>query len=354
MKRFVTTLAAVALLTACFDDPTSDLRGGPSQIRLSRSLAFLNPGTSVVVEATLLDQQGNVLPGVVSFSTADASVATAADVDTLEGLTETSGEITGVAAGATYVRVAGGGLTDSIFVVVVPTAFNGTISPATATVGQAITVSGTSLFGFNPDSVTVTVDGLPAVVVSATTSQVVFAPPTASGGVVNINGLTVLGNIYIGSMDATTTITVTEANEPANDGPPGATITAPSAVNASSEGYGVLDAPCGWAAGCGGDQGVGDLDDFFSFTTPAGTDSMNFEVEVYWNNDHIDIDGFVLNAGGGGFCVIDGCAGASASDPEVMEVRLAPGTTYTVLVELWDNAGELMPTAYRVKITRVP
>ncbi|MEK6768022.1 MAG: IPT/TIG domain-containing protein [Gemmatimonadota bacterium] len=235
-----------------------------------------------------------------------------------------------------------------------PTAFNGTISPATATVGQAITVSGTSLFGFNPDSVAVTVDGLPAVVVSATTSQVVFAPPTASGGVVNINGLTVLGNIYIGSMDAATTITVTETSEPANDGPPGATVTPPTAVGSSVEAYGVVDGPCGWDAACGADQGVGDLDDFFTFTTPAGPDSLNYQVEVFWSNDAIDIDAFVLNAAGGGFCVIDGCAGATGSDPELMDVRLAPGTSYTINVDVWNTHGEATPTAYRVKITRLP
>ena len=336
MKRFVTTLAAVALLTACFDDPTSSLRSGPSQIRLSRSLAFLNPGTSVVVEATLLDQQGNVLPGVVSFSTADASVATAADVDTLEGLTETSGEITGVAAGATYVRVTGGGLTDSIFVVVVPTTFPGTFSAATTTIGNTISVTASGIFSFDTATAAVIIDGAPALLLSKSSTELTFAPTVTTDGLVHVEGLVVLGNIAIGGLEATATLTVTDPSEPGNDAPAGgATITLPAATGDSVVVY--------------GSTGGSDVDDFFTITTTTG-DSLDIVVD--WPNSAIDIDAFTLNSAGGGFCVLDGCSAATGADPEVMEVRLAPATSYEIYINLWDDHGEVTPVPYRITITK--
>lgn len=341
MKRFVTTLAAVALLTACFDDPTSSLRGGPSQIRLSRSVAFLNPGTSVVVEATLLDQQGNVLPGVVSFSTADTSVATAADVDTIEGLTETSGEITGVAAGATYVRATGGGLTDSIFVVVVPTTFPGTFSAATTTIGNTISVTASGIFSFDTATAAVIIDGAPALLLSKSSTELTFAPTVTTDGLVHVEGLVVLGNIAIGGLDASTTLTVTDPSEPTNDGPPGPSITMPAA-GSSTVVYGAVDGD-GVAS-----SATGDYDDFFTLTA---TTADSVEITLDWANSAIDIDLIPLTTAFA--CVPAGCPGATGDDPEVVRARLAAGTTYYILVELWDNHGEVTPAPYRLTVRKI-
>lgn len=311
MKRFVTTLAAMALLTACFDDPTSDLRGGPSEIRLSRSVVFLNPGASVVVQGTLLDGQGNVLPGVVSFSTADASVATAADVDTLEGQTETSGEITGVAGGATYVRASGGGVTDSIYVIVIPATFTGTIAPATTTVGTDIVISSTSLLTFDPDAVTVAVNGIPMFITAATASSVSFQAAEVSGGTVTISGLKLGGTIDLpGSLDATTAITVTDISD--NDTTTALAVTPPAAVGDSVIVYGAMSGA--------------DVRDYLKFTMPV-TAAITVRIEFIGDgsgsdDDNPDYDLVVCTTlSATGTCsysqdIIPGNAASSVSNPE--------------------------------------
>jgi hypothetical protein len=332
MKRFVTMLLAAVAVTACFDDPTSDLRGGAAQIRLSRSQVFLNPAGSIVVEGTLLDAQGNTVPGFVTFETADASIATVAATDTLEGNIETSAEITGVTGGATYVRATSGGVRDSIYVVVVPQTFTGTISPATTTVGTEITVSATALIGFDPDEAAVTVGGLPAIVTSVTSSELKFVAPTASGATVTIDGLLLLGNIPLGSLDATTTITVTETDEPANDAPStGGAITMPSAVG---------DSVIVFAS-----EGGSDVDDYFTVVPGA---SGTYQVTLDWPSG-ADIDMALLGSSGawtscnpatqpGGDYFA--CSAATGANPEVATATLTGGTTYRLYVNLFDDNGE--------------
>lgn len=73
---FALALLAVAA-NACFDDPTSDLRSGPSYVTLSTNVANIKPGDSLAVTAQLRDAQGNVLAATdASWATASATVAT--------------------------------------------------------------------------------------------------------------------------------------------------------------------------------------------------------------------------------------------------------------------------------------
>ena len=337
MKRSVTTILALAGLAACFDDPTSSLRAGPARLQLSASQIFVAPQESIVVSGAVLDAQGNTLPGVVSFSSGDASVATAGDLPALAmpGDMQSSGFVKGVAVGggAVYVHATSGAITDSIWVIVVPPVFPGAITPSPATVGATITASSTSLVTFDPANVSVTIDGgFPVFMVSASASQVQFIAPVGSS--VNISGLLLLGNIDAGTLSAP--LSITDPNEPANDAPATApAITLPAAVGDSVVAYGSIDGT--------------DVDDFFAITTTTG-DSL--EISVEWPDDVVDNDMYVLNSAGGGFCVLDGCAAAGSSDPEVAKVRLAAATSYRIYINFFDDNGELVPVPYRVKIIK--
>src|SRR5262245_33003115 len=70
--------AGLLAITAagCFDDPTKDLRNGPTSIRLTQSTVLVRAGDSVAVQATVVDDQGNPQPvGSVSWASADPTIA---------------------------------------------------------------------------------------------------------------------------------------------------------------------------------------------------------------------------------------------------------------------------------------
>jgi hypothetical protein len=342
MKRFVTALLAAAAAAGGFDDPTSDLRGGPAALRMSASRIFIGPAETFVVSATIVDGQGNPVPGRVSFSSVDASVATVADLleDTLPGLLSSSGEITGVAAGATYVRATGEGVTDSAWVVVVPAQFLGGVNPTTGSVGDVITLTAPAALSFDPATAAVFVNGAQSFVTSATSSQLQFVSPPSSGGTVSIDGLVLINQIALPRLDASTAIDIADPSEPGNDGPGGGqTIPLPTTVGASVTVYGAIE------------DGV-DVDDFFTITTTTG-DSLEIVIDWPVLDPNIDIDAYLLDATGSGFCVLDGCSAATGSDPEVISVRLAPSTTYELYMNLFDAAGQPTPSPYRITITRV-
>ncbi len=340
MKRSVATILAVAGFAACFDDPTSALRGGASRVRLSLARVFVAPQESVTVSGTLLDDQGNPVPGTLSCASADANVATAGDLpgDTVPGLLESSGYVVGQLAGATYVRVTSSGVSDSIYVVVVPVAFTGTVAPAAANVGDTITLTAPASITFDTANASVTVNGADAIITAASTTQVRFVSPAATGGTVTVGGLVLLGSIDVPPLDATTTVNVTDAGEPANDAFGTAPAMAlPTAVGSFTEVYGsVTDGS--------------DVDDILAITTTTA-DSLEFVLD--WPNGSIDIDMYVLDAAGTlAVCGDDfiGCSAATGSDPESGSARLAASTTYKIYVNLFDAGGEPTPAVYRLRI----
>lgn len=334
--------------SGCFDDPASDLRGGASALNLDRSTIVFTPDSTIAVIAYVKDQQGNTLPvGTITWTTGNAAVATVTPdtVNTTPGGSSARAFITGVGGGGTYVYATAGGFTDSTYVVTLPPQFNGSVT-ATGTTEVPLTISGTSLFSFDPPNVAIYVDGKQTFVTAATASSVSFIAPPATNGVVTIEGLKFLGNITLGALDAATTINVTESTEPANDGPLGGqAIAGPVAVGDSVIAYVALDDV--------------DIDDFITLTT-AGTagvaaDSALYSVEWYWYNDAMDIDGYVLNAAASNFCAYDGgCGAATGSDPEQVDTaKLAGGTQYNILAEMWDSAGEPVPVPVRIIIKKI-
>ncbi|MDP3773199.1 MAG: hypothetical protein Q8Q85_02935 [Gemmatimonadales bacterium] len=346
-SRLVLVAAAAATIgsAGCFSDPTSSISDGPSLLRLSTTRAFISQGDTLVVTVQAVDARGAQFPAVADFTTSDASVATTSNLvaDTLPRQLRSSGSIAGVGAGRAIVTVTAGGVTDEIIVVVVPTGFPGTVSPATANVGDTITITGTSVITFDPAATTVTIGGAPTFVASLTASQIkLIAGPSVASGAVEITNLLLLGTIVIPSLTSPTTLTVAEAGEPANDAPAGGPTKAlPASVGDTVTFYGSVE---------GATDGVGpDADDYFTVST---TGAIGLRVLVDWVSTDIDVDAFVLNSAGGGFCVLDGCSGASVANPEIMNVSLAAATTYKVYVNLWDNHGAQTPMTYRVRLVR--
>ena len=346
MKRSLVSILALAAIVGCFDDPTSAGRNGPARLRMSLNQTFLDPNEEVTVQATVLDEQGNQLFGAVTFSSDDPNIATAEDVadGALPGGVGSTGLITaGTTAGATWVRATAGGVTDSIYVVVVPPTFAGTITPAAPTVSDTVTISTSGALLFVPANVTVSMGGAPMQVVSATATSVRFIPVFTADGEVMVGGLQLVGTIDLPPLVATQLVNVADP-ENANDAPGGGLVIAsPGAVGDTAVSFGAVTGDA--TNGAGGD----DVDDFFTFTPAV---DMGVRVEVEWLDEDVDIDAYVLNAAGGGFCVLDACSGGTSANPETMNVTLVGGTSYQIYVNLWDEHDAPTPMRYIVRIIR--
>lgn len=120
---FALALLAVAA-NACFDDPTSDLRNGPSYVTLSTSVANIKPGDSLAVFAQVRDAQGNVLTAAdATWSTANATVATVrrdTDKPAPGGFFSRAWIVALAAGSSTTVTVSLGGASADIAVIVLP------------------------------------------------------------------------------------------------------------------------------------------------------------------------------------------------------------------------------------------
>lgn len=348
MKRFVTTILAAVAVAACFDDPTSDLRGGPAAIRLNASTLFLEPAESVGVVANLVDAQGNQVPGAVTFTSVDPAVATAGDVgSTIPGDVEHSGWVKSVAAagGATYVRATGGGITDSIYVIVVPSTFSGTVT-AGAALGDPSTIAATSVITFDPASAEVFVDDVPTFVTAATTSQITFIAPATTAGVVSVGGLKLVGSIDLPALVSGTPITVADASEPGNNASGTAVaVTPPAAVGDSVIVYGSVDGA--------------DPSDYYTFTMPV-TAVVSVRLEFFGDGSgsddlNPDFDLVVCDSlSGTGGCSyaqddIPGNGASSLSNPEEGSTpSMASGKVIFMRVLPYFATGDAKGMVYRI------
>ena len=135
--RIATAIVATAALSGCFDDPTSSLRNGPAELRLSRTAAVVPVADSVLVEANVVDDQGNILTAEgATWTTDDPSIAT---VDLAAAQLPANGSsrayIKGIASlgGITTVRVTIRGVSDSVRVTALPNRFLGSAGLAVVT-----------------------------------------------------------------------------------------------------------------------------------------------------------------------------------------------------------------------------
>jgi hypothetical protein len=223
MKRHlfgtVSALLVVYMVAGCTTDPTQDLRGGVATVLVSRTYVDINVGQVLRMNAKALDAQGNVLPILPTITTSDAAIVSVTIDDTTSGdpLPQTDFQILGVADGsAMIVATAGGVLSDSTDVVVLPAEFEGTVAlDATGSV-DVLTLSATPLVKFDPDASQVLVNNRSTVLISRTAEEMRVAVPVAAttpltGAVVTVEDLVFSpphGTFDIASLDAPTTVDI--------------------------------------------------------------------------------------------------------------------------------------------------
>ncbi len=149
MKRSVVAVLMVAGLSACFDDPTSSLRGGPAAVVLDRSAVLLINGDSVRIEARITDAQGNPLPiSSPSWTSDNPAIASVTPAETQAGAVVTAAYIkalNGLGA-VTFVRFSSRGVGDSIRVTSLPlSVFPAGTSAVTGTAAADTLAGGTAI-----------------------------------------------------------------------------------------------------------------------------------------------------------------------------------------------------------------
>jgi hypothetical protein len=341
MKRHLWGLGLAGLLiglAGCAGDPTESISGTATRIVPTYSQVFLFPGDSILVLAEVRDAQGVALPILATVTSDDETLVGVSDAY-VPPLQQTRFYIRGDAVGGTKVTLSAAGLTETILVSVFPDVFEGNVSVVTTAILDTVVINvGTSGLLFVPGETNVLIDGTAARIVVEAEDELKVIPRTSDAlddVTLTIENLVFLaGTEYesnIATLDAADPIDVSgEDNEPGNDDP--ATATAITVGGAALEGF-ITDT---------------DIDDFFTFTLAAPAD-VTVTVSFDGGGGDPDIDVFLLNAAGGGFCVLDGCAMATGSMPEETTVTL-PAGTYTVLVEYYDAGAAEAPFWYRVKL----
>lgn len=131
-------VAAVALLTACKEDPTSNLVGAPSRLVLNFDSLIVTIADSSKITARVLDQAGNPLAEAVSMTSCDQNVARVSPASDAP-LVQTSYFVRGVTFGGTCVTATSGSLSDDVRIATFPASIVLTSGPDTmlsGTLGQ--------------------------------------------------------------------------------------------------------------------------------------------------------------------------------------------------------------------------
>lgn len=341
MKRHLWGLAlagVVFAVAACAKDPTASINGTPARIVPTFSKMFLFPGDSLLVLAEVRDSQGVPLPIIAEASSADPAVVGVSDAY-IPPLQQARFYVRAEAVGGAKVILSAANLTDTILVSVFPAVFQGDVSIATGGLLDTVTVSvGTSGLVFIPGETNVLIDGEATRIVSSTADQIQVIPLTIDAltdVTLTVENMTFLeGTQYestIESLDAENNIDVSgEDNEPGNNDP--ATATPITVGGAALEGL----------------SAEGDPDDFFTFTLAAPA-TVDISVQFDGLGGDPDIDAYLLNAAADNFCVLDGCAMGTGSQPEEYTATLAAGT-YTIYINWFGDGAATPPHWYRLKI----
>lgn len=341
MKRHLWGLGLAGLLiglASCAKNPTESISGTPARIVASYSKLFLFPGDSITVVAEVRDEQGSSLPIPVTAASSDAAVVGLSDANQ-PPWEDTRFWIRADGVGGAMVTLTAEGVSTEILVSVFPDFFEGDVSVVSTAILDTVVIDvGSSGLVFVPGETSVSIDGTAARIVAESTTQIKAIPRTV-GALTDVT-LTIETVVFlegtdyeasIASLDAANPLSVSgEDNEPGNDDP--ATATPITIGGAALEGL-ITDT---------------DIDDFFVFTLAAPT-SISIEVTFDGGGGDPDLDVFLLNAAGGGFCVLDGCGMATGAMPEDF-TGVLPAGTYTVLVELYDSGADTPPHWYRIKI----
>lgn len=151
MKHLSSIVLAVALIaagaTACFKDPTSSLRNGPSRIELTRSSMVLRVGDSLSVQAVVKDDQGMTFgAGDATWTTSAPSVAVVrrdATVDIpYDAYSLAFVRAIADSGGVATITVTSQGITQTLRVVVLPVALTASAAVSVAGTASADTIPG--------------------------------------------------------------------------------------------------------------------------------------------------------------------------------------------------------------------
>lgn len=337
--------------SACFDDPTSDLRGGASQLRLDRSMVILTPDSTIAVLAHLMDAQGNTLPveGITWTSGDDALVTVAPDVvNTTPGGTSARAFVTGVSplGGATTIVASAGGFEGTLNVAVAPLSFPGTITNSTGNLLDTIVISGAGNATFST-ATTVTLNGGLAFIVSQSATTLKVFARRAGTDTVRMTNVTVAGGALTVPINSSGTIAVGasggDATEPANNAPDAVTVAGVQGATATAPVY-IMGSVSATGSGVGTDA-----DDFYTITTTSVA-TLNLRLEFYGTgaggSTNPDLDLLFCDAGCASF--VGGFGGATAANPETMTITDLPAGTYNIYVNGWNTGGTTFP--YRITV----
>jgi hypothetical protein len=342
-------LTGLALLgVGCIDDPLADLDGGPAALVTSHSALQLSQGEAFPVTVTVVDGRSTPLQVAVTAASCDAAVTAAPD-PAYDPVPPTSARfiVTGVGAAGSCVTFSGGGLSEQVDVVVLPTSFNGTVSATTPQGGDTVTINSTAQLKFDTALVTVTfAGGAAATIVSKTADQLRVLAPFSSPGPITIGGINVT---YVTGLRATlpTTASVTQTGD--NWAASGSWQTAPDIsallpAAASTSRMIVTRTTASNAAVCGEGPAGGSTGPCMMFRFDvAATTTYTFTID--WEGAALapDVDIYHCNdstvANLGTACFITGASGATAAKPQTTNAdAYAPGT-YWFVVEIYDGTG---------------
>jgi Bacterial pre-peptidase C-terminal domain len=243
VQRSLSFMVLAAGLLSCSGDPTESLRNGVAQLTADPTQIILAQGSTVRVLVQAFDEQGNAVEAKFS-ATAAAGITITFD-SSFNRVFDANGKllpqnpatrvryvVEGDAVGASSFTVSGGGKSITVPVRVPPPAIAATISPATPSFGDTITITlpAPAKFDFDPadtNSVLTTIGGNECKIlgVSMTRDTLSCVPLPGSVGAVQLKnvlpGFGGLGPINVpttGTIDLTLpSLTYTPANPQAGD-----------------------------------------------------------------------------------------------------------------------------------------
>jgi hypothetical protein len=307
----------------CKSDPLSDLDGTPARVVTNFSYLQIPLGGTATVNASVLDARTTPLEVPITFTPCTADVSVAADPG-YNPIPATSAQVivTANAPAPTCLRVAGGGIEDTVTINVLPGAFNGGSSSATPIVGQTFSLYGSALLGFDVGSADIDFgDGISGEIIRRVgdTLTVRVPQPDASGPApLNVLGIAVkyVPGLVV-DLPTATNFTVTPAFGRASGGPAAFTVPADGDSVEFYDGF------------------TSDLTDYWYPFTVASPDTLVFTVS--WDGA-ADLDAAICNG------VFSGCTGgfggATVANPETWTVIFAAAGNYNIMIEQFDTHDE--------------
>jgi hypothetical protein len=334
---------------SCKSDPTADGAGTPSQVLVNFKSFTLNVGDSTTVTAQVVDIHSTPLELPITFSPCDASVTVGLDpsYDPHPPLSERA-IIHAVGPNATcVVASASGAKSDTSSLLILPTGFDGAVSPTTQAGGDTITISSTAVLKFTATTGVTFGGGHEGLVVAQTADQLKVLVPFSDPGTLSFTNvaLTYLAGSLV-SLPGSVSVTQTgdfwgtaptswqtapdiTALLPASGATSGILVTDPSVSNAAvcpeaALGFG-SSGPCMMFKFVLADTAT------LNFTTAWEGDAFTPDVDIY-----ACADSTVANFGN--TCFEDGGTGATGSLPQATGNHQYPAGVHWFVIEVFDNS----------------